>query len=174
MGKSYFQGGKGNAIVLQLVGTCVLFDVKKGIIISSESKESLKKEKKKKLNEIIAEIAKTKEAIQIETIFMEEIKEMLKDDNVRKAFIIEHFNSVMPKTYPAGISYRIPCTCGHEFTGETRRSLRIKIYEQRRLVRAKNMNSDIYKHIKETEHKIDWDNTKFGKLSNNQSKKLKY
>ncbi len=157
LGSSHFQGGNGNAIVLQLVGTCAYFGVKKGIIFSSESRNSLSKN----TQEIIDTIAKSEVAIEIETIFIEDIKKKLKLDIVKKAFILHHFNSAMKKTSPAGVMYSIPCTCNHlGFRGKTTWSLRTKIYELRREVRDKNINSFIYNHLVCTfGHTIQWNNT---------------
>ncbi len=154
MGLSYFQGGKGNSIVLQLVGTCVYFGVKKGIIISSESKESLTKN----TQDIIDTIAKSDVAINIETIFIEDIEEIMKNGDVSKAYIIENFNSEMPKKYPAGVPFEISCTCGQKWKGNTTWSLRTKIYEIRQRMRDGTgyMDTDLYKHVVATNHEILW------------------
>ncbi len=155
MGSSYFKGGKGNAIALQLVGTCVYFNVKKGIIISSESKESLTPH----TQDIIETVKNSDAAIKIETLFIEDIKEKLKDDNVSKAFIIDQFNKVMPKKSKTNVTFVIPCSgCDKTWKCYTPWSIRTKIYEIRRKMRDGTgyRDTDLYQHTVSTKHKINW------------------
>ena len=145
---SYFSSGKGNGIVLQLVGTCVLFGVHNGIIISNESRSSLTKN----TNKIIEEVAQ--KGYHIKTMFLEDIEKLLRDEKVRKAFIINHFNSIIPRKDEARIAYKMKCSCYRTFERRTEWSLRTDLYWQK-LAERENLDRRFVKHNRECF--IHWD-----------------
>lgn len=74
-GGRYFQNGKGNSIVLCLVGSCVCYGVTEGIIFSSESDKKLTD----KTEELIEEFKRRGYTIQC--LFIEDILRHMKKPN---------------------------------------------------------------------------------------------
>ena len=59
----------------------------------------------------------------------------------------------------AGV-YRVPCgTCDSVYFGETGRDVNTRIREHSAAVRRQDPRNACYKHISQTAHNIDWDNT---------------
>ena len=60
-----------------------------------------------------------------------------------------------------GIVYQIPCgECNAQYIGETGRELGTRVEEHQRAIRNRQQSSHLYRHIQETQHAIDWPNTK--------------
>ena len=58
------------------------------------------------------------------------------------------------------IVYRIPCNdCEKIYIGESRRKRDKRIFEHKTAIRKKDMNSDIVKHILNTQHTMDFTKT---------------
>lgn len=151
---SYFQSGKGNAIVLQLVGTCFLFGVTRGIIFSNEPRNSLKEPTMVILREV------ARKGINITTMFREDIEIELEKKELEKAFIINHINSKLPIKNPNElVSYEINCACGKTFKFLKKWSLRTDIYWHQRAERDNDPNSVIVQHRQQgCDRNIDWIN----------------
>ena len=55
-----------------------------------------------------------------------------------------------------GVVYKVDCTCGSTYIGETRRSLEVRLKEHRRAVRMDHDNNGIAVHANNTFHDIKW------------------
>ena len=73
----FFKNGKGNSIVLQLVGSCLFHGVHRGIIVSNESSGQLKQSTKDIIHTLSSQQAKYE--IKIETFFLNNIVAAIKD-----------------------------------------------------------------------------------------------
>ena len=64
------------------------------------------------------------------------------------------FKDKPPDSSKSNVVYSIKCeTCGKEYIGKTCRQLQVREEEHKN-----NPESNVYKHIKETKHVMDWDN----------------
>lgn len=56
-----------------------------------------------------------------------------------------------------GVIYRVHCSCGYTYVGETSRTLEIRLKEHKRTVRTDQSNNGIAVHANKTWHSILWD-----------------
>ena len=56
-----------------------------------------------------------------------------------------------------GVIYRVMCSCGDTYVGETGRTLDVRLKEHKRAVRMDNQNNGIAVHANKTLHAIQWD-----------------
>jgi hypothetical protein len=60
-----------------------------------------------------------------------------------------------------GVVYQISCGgCNAQYIGETGRELGRRVEEHQRAIRNRQQSSHLYRHIQDTQHTIDWPNTK--------------
>ena len=90
----YFEEGKGNSIVLGLVGSCVYYGVRRGIVVSNEVYEKLKDKKRENLKELIEEFEHR--GYEIKCFFRCEIQNIVdKPSTRRKRKILMHFEELL-------------------------------------------------------------------------------
>ena len=56
-----------------------------------------------------------------------------------------------------GVVYKVNCSCGNTYIGETGRTLDVRLKEHRRAVKMNNKSNGIAVHTNSTSHDIDWD-----------------
>ena len=57
-----------------------------------------------------------------------------------------------------GVVYRVPCAgCNKNYFGETGRGLSVRLSEHRRDVRLGRINNACFKHVRDTNHSINWE-----------------
>lgn len=98
-GGRYFEGGKGNSIVLSLVGSCVYHRVRRGIIFSSESRAKLT-QNTKTLIEDFQEDTEEEESkgYIIQCLFKEDIERLVDNLSTRdKAKVLRRFRRRLNK-----------------------------------------------------------------------------
>ena len=75
----------------------------------------------------------------------------------------QHFGNVKdtdPLLSKAGVVYRIPCSCGKEYIGETKRALGTHLKEHQTATRRVEVErSAIAEHAWEEQHRPAWDET---------------
>ena len=54
--------------------------------------------------------------------------------------------------------YKVNCSCGNTYIGETGRTLDARLKEHQRAVKVNNKSNGIAVHVNSTAHDIDWDN----------------
>ena len=70
--------------------------------------------------------------------------------------------------------YKIPCSCGKVYIGETGRELQQRILEHQRAIRLCSNKTGLDRHVRETGHSINWSNiTILGREPHWQKRKLK-
>ena len=67
--------------------------------------------------------------------------------------------------------YRIGCSCGKTYIGETGRNLDIRLKEHKRAVKMDNQNNGIVVHVNKTLHDIEWNNTEILEQESNWNKR---
>ena len=66
--------------------------------------------------------------------------------------------SRLPDDKRRGVVYQIPCNdCDHVYTGESKRTLKIRMAEHRRAVQKSDHNNGIAVHVAKSHHSIDWE-----------------
>lgn len=91
-GGQYFHTGKGNSIVLSLIGSCVYYGVTKGIIFSSESAEKLTGNTKR-LIEILG-----MRGYRIECLFIEDIQDCVEQlDYHAKVAVLRRLHKLLKR-----------------------------------------------------------------------------
>ena len=55
--------------------------------------------------------------------------------------------------------YKVDCSCGNTYIGETGRTLDARLKEHQRAVKVNNRSNGIAVHVNNTVHDIDWDST---------------
>ena len=56
-----------------------------------------------------------------------------------------------------GVVYRIACSCGQVYVGETGRTLKQRISKHKRVVKNADSNNRLRVHVARTKHEIKWD-----------------
>ena len=65
--------------------------------------------------------------------------------------------SRLPDDKRRGVVYQIPCNnCDHVYTGESKRTLKIRMVEHRRAVQKSDPYNGIAVHVAKSHHSIDW------------------
>ena len=70
-----------------------------------------------------------------------------------------------------GVVYRIGCSCGKTYIGETGRNLDIRLKEHKRAVKMDNQNNGIAVHVNKTLHDIEWNNAEILEQESNWTKR---
>ena len=68
-----------------------------------------------------------------------------------------HVKRKIPIEQIAGVVYKVDCSCGQAYVGETGRSMDIRMKEHQRAVRQDSSNNGIAVHANKTMHSIQWD-----------------
>ena len=59
------------------------------------------------------------------------------------------------------VVYQVPCkNCHQLYTGESKRTLKVRLAEHGRAVQKNHVNNGIAMHVANTNHSIDWANAK--------------
>ena len=74
----------------------------------------------------------------------------------------------------SGVIYRIPCSCGKIYIGETGRELGLRVQEHQKAVRLCSNRTGLDRHARDSGHSMDWDNiTILAREAHWQKRKLK-
>ena len=69
--------------------------------------------------------------------------------------------SPVPEERKKGVVYQVPCKdCDEVYTGESKRTLKVRLTEHKRAVMRSNVNNGIAVHVDKNEHSIDWGNAR--------------
>ena len=69
--------------------------------------------------------------------------------------------SRVPEEKKKGIVYQVPCKdCDGVYTGESKRTLKVRLTEHKRAVVRSDVNNGIAVHVARNEHSIDWGNAR--------------
>ena len=67
----------------------------------------------------------------------------------------------VPEEEKKAVVYQVPCKdCGKLYTGDSKRTLKVRLAEHKRAVQKSAVNNRIAVHVANTNHSIDWANTK--------------
>ena len=67
----------------------------------------------------------------------------------------------IPEEKKKAVVYRVPCKDCHQlYTGEFKRTLKVRLAEHRRAVQKSDVNNGIAMHVANTKHSTDWANAK--------------
>ena len=65
--------------------------------------------------------------------------------------------SRLPDLRKKGVVYQIPCSnCDQVYTGESKRTLKVRMSEHKRAVKTSDPNNGIAVHVAKSQHSIDW------------------
>lgn len=56
-----------------------------------------------------------------------------------------------------GVVYKVNCSCGSTYMGETHRTLEVRLKEHQRVVKSRQTNNGIAVHANNTQYSIQWD-----------------
>ena len=65
--------------------------------------------------------------------------------------------NTVPPEKSKGVIYKVECTCGSTYVGETHRTLEVRMKEHKRAVKNNNRNNGIAVYANDTEHSSDWE-----------------
>ena len=69
--------------------------------------------------------------------------------------------SRLPDEKKKGVVYQIPCNnCDYVYTGESKRTLKVRMTEHKRAVKMSDPNNGIAVHVAKSQHSIDWPGAK--------------
>ena len=69
--------------------------------------------------------------------------------------------SQVPEERKKGVVYQVPCKdCDGVYTGESKRTLKVRLMEHKRAVVRRDVNNGIVVHVAKNEHSIDWGNAR--------------
>ena len=64
---------------------------------------------------------------------------------------------MLQKERKKGVVYQVPCKdCNGVYTGESKRTLKVRLTEHKRAVVRSSVNNGIAVHVAKKEHSIDW------------------
>ena len=67
----------------------------------------------------------------------------------------------VPEEKKKAVVYQVPCKDCHQlYTGESKRTLKVRLTEHRRAVQKSDVNNGIAVHVANTSHSIDWQNAR--------------
>lgn len=97
----------------------------------------------------------------------ERIKEICKPYNIKivgrgdhnlKKLMFSKIKDKVPKMLQSGVIYKIICSCGHVYIGQTIQYLEQRILNHQYNIRKKNnKHSALCEHVINTEHVVNWD-----------------
>ena len=70
-----------------------------------------------------------------------------------------------------GVVYKIDCSCGQSYIGETGRTLSTRVKEHKKAVEKDDINNGISVHANSTWHNIDWDSAQVIEVEKNLTKR---
>ena len=109
----------------------------------------------------------------------EKIEKKCKHLNIRTVFsskrtlrreLVRVKNRVEP-TDMKGVVYKIDCSCGQSYIGETGRTLSTRVKEHKKAVEKDDINNGISVHANSTWHNIDWDSAQVIEVEKNLTKR---
>ena len=111
----------------------------------------------------------------------EKIKETFKPHNIKvvgkgdqnlKKVLFSKIKDKIPKTQQSGLVYKIRCTWGMVYIGQTIQYLEKRISDHKYHIRIKNKNhSALCDHVISTEHEVNWDEVEILHRENKEAKR---
>ena len=83
-----------------------------------------------------------------------DIKVVFTYPNTIMSFLVQNNNSLCPSV---GGVYAVPCgVCHSSYIGETLKSLQFRLTQHKNDINRGNYSNSIFKHIRDSQHNIDW------------------
>ena len=78
--------------------------------------------------------------------------------------LLSNVKNKTPAEKVKGVVYRVNCSCGSTYMGETGRTLELRPKEHQRAVKSRQTSNGIAVHANSTQHSIQWDSAEISYL----------
>lgn len=108
----------------------------------------------------------------LKMVCKEELTLVGRGDNNLKKSLFSNLKDKTPKLLRSDLIYRIPCSCGYNYTGTTNQWLKSRIYQHKYNISIQNANhSALCSHVIQTSHTPLWDEVKIVKHESHEKKR---